>query len=187
MRISRLHVVSMAVVLLQAASLAAVKPAPTPAAPIPSQILSAKKVFVANAGGDERWFDDPIFTGGPERGYNEFYASVKTTGMYDLVGTAAEADLVLEIRMFAPAMSGAASERDTLARKPYDPQFRLTIRDPKANTLLWAFTEHVQWAILQSNRDKNFEASLNKIIGDLQTLAGQATGQVSTPAADPPH
>lgn len=180
-RINRVCVLSITVVLLQAASLAAVKSAPAPVAPIPAQILAAKKIFLANAGGDERWFDDPIFTGTPDRAYNEFYAAMKTAGLYELVGTPSEADLVLEIRMFAPAMSGAASERDTLARKPYDPQFRLTIRDPKTNTLLWAFTEHVQWAILQGNRDKNFEASLNKIVGDLQAL----TGQAAAPATDP--
>lgn len=171
------------VLLLQAITFAAVKPTPVPAAPIPAQIPAAKKVFIANAGGDERWYDDPIFTGGPERAYNEFYSAIRTSGGFELVGTPAEADLVLEIRMFAPALKDDSSGRDFLSRTPYDPQFRLKIRDPKTHTLLWAFTEHVQWAILQGNRDKNFEATLTRIVGDLQALTGQASG----PVADASH
>lgn len=148
-------VVWITVVLLEAASLAAVKPNPAPVAPIPPQISAAKKAFISNAGGDKRWFDDPIFTGGPQRAYNEFYGAIKAAGLYELVGTPSEADLVLEIRMFVPRIEGDESGRDFLSRTPYDPQFRLIIRDPKSNTLLWAFTEHVQWALLQGNRDKN--------------------------------
>jgi hypothetical protein len=44
----------------------------------------------------------------------------------------------------------------------------LEIRDPKTNALLWAFTEHVHWAILQGNRDKNFDQALTRIVSDVQ-------------------
>jgi hypothetical protein len=159
------------------------EPSPVTTAPIPAQILSAKTVFIGNAGGDERRYDDPIFTGGPERAYNEVYAAIRTGGAYELVGTPAEADLVLEIGMFAPALEDDESGRDFLSRTPYDPQFRLAIREPKTNTLLWAFTEHVEWAILPGNRDKNFEATLNKLVVDLQGLARQA----AIPPADSTH
>jgi hypothetical protein len=37
----------------------------------------------------------------------------------------------------------------------HDPQSRLEIRDPKTNALLWGFTEHMEWAILQGNRNRN--------------------------------
>lgn len=174
-RVKKSYVALIAVVLLEAAAMAAVKPTPAPAAPIPGQILIAKKIFISNSGGDERWFEDPVFTGGVDRTYNEFYAAMKTWGKYELVGSPAEADLIFEIGISAPGISGAGSEGDTLAQKPYDPQFRLAIRDPKTNALLWAFTEHVQWAILHGNRDKNFEATLNKIVGDVQALVGQPT------------
>ena len=52
-----------------------------PSAPIPSLILSAKRVFVANAGGDESLFG-PQYTGGPDRLYDEFYAGMKSWGRY---------------------------------------------------------------------------------------------------------
>lgn len=175
-RIKKFSVAFISLVLFEAAAMAAVKPTPPPPAPVPEQIQAAKKIFVSNSGGDERWFDDPIFTGGVDRTYNEFYAAMKIWGHYELVASPADADLIVEIGLIAPGISGTGSEGDTLGRKPYDPQFRLAIRDPKTNVLLWAFTEHVQWAILQGNRDKNFEATLNKIVADMQALVG-------TPAA----
>jgi hypothetical protein len=181
-RIHKLCAPGIAVVLFGAVALAAVKQAPAPVAPIPAQIVAAKKVFISYSGAEERWYEDQVFTGGLDRTYNEFYAAMKTWGRYEFVNSPADADLIFEIGLTAPAIAGAASEGDTLARKPYDPQFRLMIRDPKTNTLLWAFTEHVQWAILQGNRDRNFEATLNKIIGDLQALASGPA-----PAPDPVH
>ena len=150
--------------------LAAEQSKPAPPAPVPQQILAAKKVFIANSGGDERWYDEAVFTGRSERVYDAFYAAVKTSGRYEIVGAPADADLLFEIGLTAPMVSGAAARGDTLAVKPYDPQIHLAIRDPKTNALLWAFTEHVQWAILQGNRDKNLDLTLARIMTDLMTL-----------------
>jgi hypothetical protein len=179
-RIKGLLVAAIATVLLEAIAVAGVKPPAAPSAPIPAQIVPAKKVFISYSGGEERWYEDPVFTGGLDRTYNEFYAAIKTWGRYELVGSPSEADLIFEIGLTAPAISGLASQGDSMARKPYDPQFRLAIRDAKTNTLLWAFTEHVQWAILQGNRDKNFELTLDKIVSDLQALVGQPVAMPTT-------
>ena len=46
-------------------------------APIPTQILTAKKVFIANGGGDKSGYDAAMYSGGPDRAYNEFYAAMK--------------------------------------------------------------------------------------------------------------
>ncbi|MGB7844165.1 MAG: hypothetical protein WBL63_00995 [Candidatus Acidiferrum sp.] len=40
---------------------------PAHPAPIPAQILAAKKVFVANGGGDESRYEEASFSGGPDR------------------------------------------------------------------------------------------------------------------------
>lgn len=58
-----------------------------PPAPVPSLILTAKRVFIANGGGDESLFDWPQYSGGPDRLYNEFYAAMKSWGRYELVST----------------------------------------------------------------------------------------------------
>jgi len=167
--------VSLAISLLPVLVLAAEQTKQAPPAPIPAQILAAKKVFVANAGGDEPWMDDGQFSGGSDRTYNQFYAAMKTWGRYELVGAPADADLLFEIEFTVPSIAGAASRGDTLfTSRPYDPQFRLVIRDPKTNALLWAFTEHAAWALLQGNRDKNFDQALARIVSDVQGLSASA-------------
>lgn len=162
---------SLAISLLQVSILAAEQTKQAPSAPLPAQILAAKKVFVANAGGDEPWIDDGQFNGGPDRTYNQFYAAMKTWGRYELVSAPADADLLFEIAFTVPPIAGAASHGDSIGGRPYDPQFRLVIRDPKTNALLWAFTEHAAWALLQVNRDKNFDQALARIVSDVQGLS----------------
>jgi len=61
---------------------------------------------------------------------------------------------------------------DTI-NKTYDPQFRLEIRDPKTNALLWGFTEHMEWAILQGNRNKNFDKASARTVTDVIGLAAR--------------
>lgn len=63
------------------------KPTVAPDAPVPPQILVAKKVFIANAGGDQMTPDDPSFSGGPDRAYNQFYAAIKSWGRFSIVGS----------------------------------------------------------------------------------------------------
>lgn len=153
--------------LAHTAVLNAAEPKVAPA-PIPTQIATAKKVFIANGGGDERSFEDPIFQGGPDRSYNQFYAAAKKTGNYELVGSPAEADLIFEIQFLVPIEPSGGSTA------VFDPQFRLMIRDPKTNAVLWGFAEHVEWAMLQGNRDKNFDQAEARIITDVQGLTTRA-------------
>ena len=153
---------------------------PVPQAPIPVQIQTAKRVFIANAGGDDRAADaGPLFNGGVDRAYNQFYSAMKESGRYELVGSPAEADLIFEIQFFLPTASPASNRTQTLATVAFDPQFRLTILDPKSGMILWGFTEHVQWALLQGNRDKNFDQGAARIVTDVQALALRATADAN--------
>ena len=103
-----------------------------PAAPIPRHIPAAKKVFIANGGGDESLFDTPQFSGGPDRLYNEFYSAMKAWGRYELVSTPSEANLVFEVRL---TMTQILRPDDFKVSGPsYDAQFRLTIQDVPTHT-----------------------------------------------------
>jgi hypothetical protein len=168
-------VLSMALAIssLMCSSLAMAETKPAAPAPKPAQVLAAKKVFIGNGGGDEPVHDGPLFSGGPDRAYNLFYAAVKTAGRYELVAAPADADLLIEIRFTVPThlVPPAEKEENIFGPAPFDPQLRLEIRDPKTNALLWGFTEHVQWAILQGNRDKNFDQALTRIVDDVQGLS----------------
>ena len=151
---------------------AAQKPKEAPPAPVPSLILTAKKVFVANGGGDESVYDWPQYSGGPNRLYDEFYAALKSWGRYELVSTPGDAELVFEIRLtnLQPMRSEPLKEQNP----QYDSQFHLAIRDVQTHETLWGLTEHAQTAILQGNRDKNFEIALGRILSELKRIAGPA-------------
>ena len=160
--------IALAIPFVVSTVLAAEKPKPAHAAPIPTQILTAKKAFIANAGGDERPLEDePRFSGDADRAYNEFYADIKTWGRFELVATPAEADLILEIRFTDEKFQQVGN----LGSGLLDPQFRLLIRDAKTNAVLWGITQHVQNAILLGNRDKNFSQALTAVVAEVKRIA----------------
>jgi hypothetical protein len=53
--------------------------APSVVAPVPPLLLSAKKVFISNAGADSGLFPHP-FAGDPDRAYNEFLREYRELG-----------------------------------------------------------------------------------------------------------
>ena len=145
---------------------------PAHPAPIPAQILTARKVFIANGGGDESRYEGASYSGGPDRAYNEFYAAMKTWGRYELLAAPGEADLVFEIRLTVFQLQRERVLRDDGTAS--DSQFRFVIRDAKSHETLWGLTEHAQGAVLQDNRDKNFEQALAAVVAEVQRIAGSA-------------
>ena len=51
---------------------------------------------------------------------------------------------------------------------------RLEIRDPKVNALLWVSNEPMKGANLQSNRDKNYDEALARLMTDVAGLTARA-------------
>lgn len=141
--------------------------APAPPAPIPPQILSAHVVFVSNGGGSN-YFD--IFTGGPDRAYNTFYADLQQANRFQLVSSPAQADLIFEIRAIAPAVGDVGNVG-------YNPQLILNILDPKTSAVLWTTSANVRAAGTQKHRDQGFDQSVAVLVDKL----GEVTGQPLTP------
>jgi hypothetical protein len=103
--------------------------------------------------------------------YDEFYAAMKSWGRYELVGAPNEADLVFEVRL--TVMQPQRSQPLGADANPeYDSQFHLAIRDGMTHETLWGLTEHAQTALLQGNRDKNFEKAMAGIVAELHRIAG---------------
>jgi len=140
--------------------------------PLPRQIFTARKVFVSNAG-DETLGD---FSGGPDRAYNQLYRALKSWGRFELVSAPADAELVFEIsfasRLWGEDISGGGGA-PVSNRTFRDAQLRLTIVDLKTRVLLWTYIEHVQPALLQGNRDKNFDLAMAALVNDIKNVAGQ--------------
>jgi len=149
----------------------------TAPAPIPAQILTAQKVFIANGGGDKSGYETATYSGGPDRAYNECYAVMKAWGRYELVASPGEVDLVFEIRfiVFQPEHPHGLKEDDP----GVDAQLRFVIREAKSREKLWGLTAHARAAVLQSNRDKNFEEALGAVVVEVKRIAGPVPAAVA--------
>jgi hypothetical protein len=145
-------------------------------APVPSGILSAKKIFISNAGADSGLFPHP-FSGGPERAYNQFYAAIQGWGRYEIVADPAEAEMVFEMRLIAP--NGPANANKQKGASDPLPMFRLVIFDGKTHFVLWALTESIDEALVQKTHDRNFDDAMALLVTDLKNL----TGKTATPVA----
>jgi hypothetical protein len=157
-------------------SMAQSKTAAVPPAPVPRQILGAKNVFIANAGGDEMATNEPRFSGTPDRAYSEFYAAVKSWGRFKIVPVPAEADLLLEVSQSVSEGAGGGTGGSSPT-----PLFRLKIRDAKTNALLWGFSVHSAFGLTQGESDRNFEQAIYRLATDLRTLVAPPVADGSAP------
>jgi hypothetical protein len=145
------------------------------AAPIPTQIRAAKRVFVSNMGGECQNFNSPGFNfgvGQPLRhgqvsaavptAYDGLYSALKDWGRFELVLTPSDADLVFQIHVVCPSI------------KEGHPVVELQILDPKTRIALWGFSENADPAELQKNRDTNFERALTRLTQDVRALFARA-------------
>ena len=141
------------------------------AGPVPPAITAAKTIFVSNAGSDSGLFPSP-FTGDSDRPYTEFYSALKATGSYTLVDRPELAQLVLELRLFAPYGPTNANKQNGTADPR--PLFRLAVYDGKTHFILWTVTQSVDYAIQQKTHDKNFDMALNQVLNRFLQIAGKA-------------
>jgi hypothetical protein len=65
-------------------------------APVPTEILAAKKIFISN-GGTDSFTPAERYTGEAYRAYNQLYGALQKSARFQLVSTPAEADLVIEV------------------------------------------------------------------------------------------
>ena len=146
-------------------------------APIPSAILSARKLFIANGGADGGLFPSP-FSGTTSRGYDEFYSALRGMNQYELVSSPSEADLVLEFRLQAP-LGPANANKQKGAADPL-PTVSVRIYDRQTHYVLWAFSEEVDIALFQKSHDRNLSEAINRLAQDFQGLTRPQTNPQPT-------
>jgi len=161
---------SVAIAVSFATAAFAQMPAYDQAGPVPPAIAAAKNIFVSNAGADSGLFPEP-FTGDPDRPYTEFYAALKATGAFTLVADPAHADLVLELRLFAPYRPTIADKQNGTADPR--PMFRLVVYDAKTHYILWTVTSSIELAYLQKTHDKNFDTTLAQVLNQFLQIVGK--------------
>ena len=112
------------------------------------------------------------FSGGPSRGYSQFYAGLKAAGQYQLVSDPADADLVLELQLTAP--NGPTNGSKVNGSSDPVPMFRLVVYDAKTHFVLWALTQSIEVAYLQKTHDHNFDGALDSLLLEFEALSGKA-------------
>jgi hypothetical protein len=134
-------------------------------APLPAQIVAAKRVFVSNGGADSHFKQL-----GLRRSYDQFYAGLKEWGYYDLVNSPADADVVLEISL--------QNQLDKYGNNlEIVPVLRLAVLDPKSHTTLWVFTEELEagrFYVVGGHQDEKFDKAMKRIVADVKGLAVSA-------------
>jgi hypothetical protein len=150
--------VSILFLVLTTAMFAADKPKPSPTpdappAPVPTQILTAKKVFLSYGEGDS-------FPGPADQLYNQFYAAIKNWGRFEIVGAPADADLIFQIRFVMP---------------PTGPEYRVVIDDPNTHVTLWWIIEHVKTAFFAKHFEQNSQDAMADLVRQIKFLMSQST------------
>lgn len=157
----------LAVGLLCAAAFGA-NPAQTamPPAPVPAQLLTGRRLFIAYAGINTMSLNAYIVdhTGSPNGLYDQFYAAIKNWPGYQVVSSPADAELAFEI--------GIRQVRGE------DPHFVLEVRDPKTNVLLWAFMENVDAGSGRAaSRKKAWDEAVESLVNQVKELSSPTAKQ----------
>ena len=142
------------------------KNAVVPAAPVPTAIQSAKRVFVGYAGVDGKSIPAFRAAGDVNQPYNWFYTAMKSWGRYELVRSPSDADLVFEISFAAPLI-------DADKMPTYGPYLRLEILDAKTHFVLWTIVEPVDGAYRKATWEKNLTAGMTNLVSELKNISGE--------------
>jgi putative membrane protein len=136
----------------------------TPPAPIPTPIVGAKKVFIANNMGDNS--SDMQKHGLADATYNQFYDGMQSWGGYELVASPANADLIFSLQ-FISGIPGGKNTPDVA------PEAVLEIFDPATRMPIWTLEEPYPFV---KNPDPIIVASL---IADIKNLGDRAKVQAN--------
>jgi hypothetical protein len=136
-------------------------------APVPAQILTARKVFISNAGANGNAFGILQRAGDIDQPYNQFYAAMKSWGRFEIVGAPSDAELVFEIRFNIQFPIYATAQPAVLG---------LTILDSRTHFILWTIAEPVESANLAKTWEKNINQGIANLVGGLKALAQPAAG-----------
>jgi hypothetical protein len=137
-----------------------------PSTPLPLQVTSAKTIFVSNAPWDKYCH---VYNGGPQRGYNSFYADLQQWHHYQLVTASTSADLVFEMSCKSLETNSVFNGQGITTDHP---EILLRILDPKTDGVLGTLTERISPGILAKSRDKEFDKALANLTEQLKQRIG---------------
>jgi len=145
-------------------------------APVPAQVLTARRVFIANGGSDsygaESYFRRTRYDGGPNRAYESFYRAIEDWGHYQIEDSTRFADVAFVIRFANPMVDrpDATSAHDPNREWIYDPQLDLSINDATTGLTLWRIAEHIEPGDDRDADNRHFDEAITRLVDDLKRL-----------------
>lgn len=145
-------------------------------APVPSQVLTARRVFIGNGGSDsygaESYYRRTKYDGGPNRAYESFYRAIQDWGHYQIEDSTRFADVAFVIRFANPVVDrpDANSAHDPNREWIYDPQLDLSINDGTTGLTLWRITEHIEPGDDRDADNRHFDEAVTRLVDDLKRL-----------------
>jgi hypothetical protein len=128
-------------------------------APVPVQVLSAKKVFLSNLGADAEATVALRAMTDPEVAFDGFFAAMKSSGQYELTATPLESDLILEFRVTAAPLSSGSYMQ-------YLTYLNLSVMDTKSHYVLWTFSAPLQ---LTKKIDESVNVSVATLVNSMKS------------------
>ena len=189
---SRITAAGVLIVSLVAGRANAQQPVAADRVPVPRQVLDAHTVFIGNGGGEsfgaESYYTRTKYDGGPNRPYEAFYAAMRDWGHYDIVGSTDAADVALVIKFSSPIVDREVigAGRNETSNLIYDPQFNLSINDPRTGIQLWTITEHIEPGSNREEDNRHFDEAIGRLVNDLRRIILMPDRAVTDNDAPPP-
>lgn len=136
---------------------------PSAAPLVPAQVLSAKKVFLSNAGLDgSSIVAFSIFAKAKtDTPYAGFFVAMKSSGQYDCVAAPADSDVVFEFRVESALNSLIGSFAS------YSTYLSVVILDTKTHFVLWTVRVPLD---VNKKFDQNVVASVANLLDSIKSL-----------------
>jgi len=126
-------------------------------APLPAEMLTAKKVFL-------------LWSGGPDKIYDAFYDELKKFGRFELVSKPSDADLIFNVS-FGDQGAAPTISRNYVTGQVYSVpknSLHLMVISPKENAVIWTNTVFPEDAIRDSAWEKNKIKTASILIGNMR-------------------
>ena len=130
---------------------------------MPTQLVSASKVFIASAG--ELNNADSAYA------YDSFFQHLSGAKRLHPVLIPADADLILELQHVGRVTSVSVTNGGGYSSTSDD--LRLTIFDPRSHAILWTLIENVRFATRHATYNSNLDDAVTKLVADLNEITAQ--------------
>ncbi len=135
-------------------------------------IATAKSVYLGSGGGGCPAFSQFSFTDDGNRAYDSFRAALLRWNKLRLAASPAQADLDAEITLKCPVPPPGSTGKMIGLAQTIDSRVRLELRiwDVKTRLPVWTLTEFIAPALLQRNRDRNFDRAMRHLVSRFEAL-----------------